>query len=186
MDELRRQIEAYAPFDEQEARDREMMLMAIDKMENTLTRENIFTHFTASSWIVNPGRTRVLMAYHNIYKAWAWTGGHADGEDDLLAVALREAREETGIERIAPVIPGIYSLETIPVFPHFKRGSFVCGHLHMNATFLLCADDGQAIHAKPDENSGVKWMPLEEVEDIREEPYMASIYQKLNRKLQMI
>ncbi len=102
---LRKAIEAYCPWDAQEERDRLVMLDAIDKLETPLSRENPFAHFSASAWIVNPDRTRALMAWHNIYRTWAWTGGHADGEADLLAVALREAREETGIAHISPMRP---------------------------------------------------------------------------------
>ena len=115
MQDLRRQIEAYTPFNEQEARDRELMLRAIDTLEAPLTRENPFAHFTASSWIVNPTRTKALMAWHNIYKTWAWTGGHADGDRYLLAVALREAQEETGIHAV-PVSEHIFSIETLVLY----------------------------------------------------------------------
>ena len=183
MEKLRRQIEAYIPCDAQERKDRKMLLRAIDTLETPLTRDNVFAHFTASSWIVNPGRDRALMAWHNIYRTWAWTGGHADGCADLLAVALREAREETGIGTIAPVRPEIYSIEVLPVNAHVKRGQFVSAHLHLNVTYLLTADDGQALHAKPDENSAVAWLPLEQAADNRDEPFMAVIYRKLNRKL---
>ena len=183
MYSLRERIAAYVPQDEQEAADRLLMLQAIDELRAPLTRDNGFAHFTASSWIVNPDRTRVLMAWHNIYKTWAWTGGHADGEADLLAVALREAREETGIGTIAPVSQNIYSLEIVPVNAHFKNGAFVSAHLHMNVTYLLTADDRQPLRVKPDENSAVAWLPLGEAADNRDEPYMAVIYRKLNKKL---
>ena len=183
MDKLRRAIEAYIPCDGQEARDREVMLLALDRLDAPLTRRNPFAHFTASSWIVNLSRDKVLMAWHNIYRTWAWTGGHADGEEDLLAVALREAREETGISRIEPVSREIYSLEILPVNAHVKRGQFVSAHLHLNVTYLLEADDAQALRAKPDENSAVGWLPLKEAAENREEPFMAVIYRKLNGKL---
>ena len=115
MLELRRKIMAYTPCNEQEAADRRMMLTAIDTLDDPLSRENIFAHFSASGWIVNPARTKVLMAYHNIYKTWAWTGGHADGDRDLLAVALREAQEETGIHAV-PVSEHIFSIETLVLY----------------------------------------------------------------------
>ena len=183
MERLRREIEAYRPWNEQEARDREMLLYALDRLETPLCRENPFAHFSASSWIVNPDRTRALMAWHNIYRTWSWTGGHADGEADLLAVALREAREETGIGAIRPVRPEIYSLEILPVNSHVKRGQFVAAHLHLNVTYLLEADDAQPVRPKADENSAVGWLPLHEAAENREEPFMAVIYRKLNRKL---
>ncbi|MBR1820085.1 MAG: NUDIX hydrolase [Clostridia bacterium] len=183
MRALRRQIEAYRPCNEQEAQDKALLLRAIDTLESPLTRENPFAHFTASAWIVNPSRDRALMAWHNIYRTWAWTGGHADGEADLLAVALREAREETGIAAIAPVRPDIYSIEVLPVNSHVKRGRFVSAHLHLNVTYLLEADDAQPVRAKPDENSAVAWLPLREAADNKEEPFMAVIYRKLNEKI---
>ena len=183
---LRRALEAYDPCNEQEVRDRQVMLYAIDKLEDTLTRDNPIAHFTASSWIVNPSRDRVLMAWHNIYKSWAWTGGHADGDSDLLAVALREAREETGIARISPVLPSIYSIEVLPVSSHIKRGQFVAAHLHLNVTYLLEADDAQPLRPKPDENSAVDWLPPDTAAENREEPFMAVIYKKLNDKLKVI
>ena len=183
MQSLREALLAYVPMDAREARDRDVMLEALDGQPGVLTRENPFCHFTASSWIVNHGRTKALMAFHNIYKSWAWTGGHADGEADLLAVALREAREETGIGDIRPVTECIYSLEILPVFAHVKRGQVVSAHLHLNLTYLLTADDAQPIRPKPDENSAVAWLPLDEAADCREEPFMAVVYRKLNRKL---
>lgn len=183
MHTLRDTIAAYTPCNEQEAGDRAMMLRAIDTLDHPLSRENGFAHFTASSWVVNPGRDRVLMAWHNIYKTWAWTGGHADGEADLLAVALREAREETGVQTLAPLSRDIYSLEILPVNAHVKKGKFISAHLHLNVTYLLVADDRQPLHVRPDENSAVAWLPLDQAADNRDEPFMAVIYRKLNEKL---
>ena len=77
---LRAQIEAFAPYNEQEEADRRQMLADMDCFSDLLTRENATAHFTASCWIVNPDRTKVLMAYHNLYQSWAWLGGHADGK----------------------------------------------------------------------------------------------------------
>lgn len=183
LNDLRAQLERYSPRNDQEAADRSMMLEAIDMQPRVLERENRFCHFTASSWIVNPDHTRVLMAWHNIYKTWSWTGGHADGEADLLSVALREAREETGVVQIEPVFKDIYSIEIVPVNAHVKRGVFVCAHLHMNVTYLLTADDTQPLRVKPDENSAVAWLSLEEAADNRDEPCMAVVYRKLNAGL---
>ena len=183
MDKLRRALETFTPCCDQERRDRELLLTALERLDTPLSRENPFAHFTASSWIVNPSRTDALMAWHNIYRTWAWTGGHADGESDLLAVALREAREETGVESLKPVTEEIYSVEILPVNAHMKRGRFVSAHLHLNVTYLLEADDAQPLRPKPDENSAVAWLPLKKAAENKEEPFMAVIYRKLNGKL---
>ena len=112
---IREQLEKYQPFNEQEQRDKENMIKFIDTFEDVLTRENAFGHFTSSAWAVNKERTKILMIYHNIYKSWAWTGGHADGEDDLLGVAIRELKEETGIENVKVVDDNMLSIEIITV-----------------------------------------------------------------------
>ena len=111
--------------------------------------------------MVNADGTRVLMAHHNIYKVWAWTGGHADGEGDLLSVALREAREETGVEHIRPLSPAIASLDILPVWGHVKRGKWVPSHQHLNVSYLLVADERDALQIREGENSRVGWLPAE-------------------------
>ena len=180
---LRKIIEGYSPCCEQEREDRRMMLEYLDKFPDVLTRANETAHFTASAWVVNPARTKALMLYHNIYDSWSWSGGHADGEEDLLSVALREVREETGIERVRPVTDALYSLEILTVNAHFKRGKYVVPHLHLNLTYLLEADDSQGVHIKPDENSAVRWFPIADAPGASSEPDMRIIYQKLNDKL---
>ena len=185
--ETRRALEAYRPFNEQEERDRQAMLAAMAAHEDIFLRSCAFFHMTASAWIVNARRDRALMAWHNLYRAWSWTGGHADGETDLLSVALREAREETGLVHVAPVFPEIFSLETLWVEGHEKRGKYVPCHLHLNVTYLLEADAGDALRAKPDENSGVRWFMLDEAVEASTEEWMrARVYEKLNRKVRAL
>ncbi len=91
--------------------DRKIMLKYIDYFDNTLTRQNEYGHFTSSAFVLNKERTKILMIYHKIYNSWAWTGGHSDGDNDLLYVAMKEAKEETGIKNVTPILEDIYSLE---------------------------------------------------------------------------
>ena len=100
MKELKEMIKNYTPTNEQEENDQKLILKYIDTFEDCLTRKNEMCHFTASCWIVNKERNKVLMIYHNIYKSWAWVGGHADGDADLRNVAFKEAFEETGLENL--------------------------------------------------------------------------------------
>lgn len=182
-DLLRRGIEAFLPDCAQETADRALMLRAMEQYDDLLTRDNPVMHFTSSSWIVSPARDRVLMVYHNIYRSWSWTGGHADGDPDPMAVAVREAMEETGLQALTPVLPQVFSLEILNVAAHVKRGRHVSAHLHLNLTYLLEADPSAPLRCAPDENSAVAWFDPDLAVESSREPDMRVIYRKLNEKL---
>lgn len=178
-------LEAYRPKNEQEQADLALMRRFLAGHDDALTRSNTVAHFTASAWVTNPARTKVLMVYHKIYNSWSWTGGHADGEGDLLAVALRECREETGLQAVRAVKTEPISVECLTVDGHEKRGAYVSSHLHLNVTYLLEADDTQTLQICEEENSGVAWFTPEEALRASTEPwFVARIYAKLNRVLQ--
>lgn len=183
---LKEQIENYKPYNKQEEKDKEMILEYIKTFDDVLTRKNKMCHFTASNWIVNKERTKVLMIYHNIYKSWAWTGGHADGESNLLYVAIKEAKEETGLKNLKPLSDEIYSIQIVTVDSHIKRGEFISSHLHLDCCFLLEADENDTLKIKEDENSGVKWIDINKVIEVTNEEKMKPIYKKLNEKLNKI
>lgn len=178
------EIKKYVPCCEQERRDKEVILDFLEKNPDAYDRSNRIAHMTASSWIVNRERTKVLMVYHRIYDSWSWTGGHADGEEDLLSVAVRECCEETGLKNIRPVGSEIFSLEVLTVDGHEKHGEYVPSHLHMNVTYLMEAEESEELHICEEENSGVAWFTLDEALAASTEPWFVErIYRKLNRKL---
>lgn len=181
---LLEEITRFRPGNQQEARDKAQILSFLAQGDSVYTRDNPIAHLTASSWVVSPDRSQVLLIYHNLYNSWAWMGGHADGERDLLRVALRETREESGLVNLKVVSPDIFSLETLTVDGHVKRGAYVSSHLHLNVTYLLEADPNDPIRIKPDENSGVAWFPVEAVASNVTEPWMQKwIYSKLMEKV---
>jgi 8-oxo-dGTP pyrophosphatase MutT (NUDIX family) len=149
---------------------------------NILSRENEFAHITSSGFIMNPGLDKVLMIHHNVYNTWTWTGGHADRDTDLLEIALKEAREETGIVNIKPLSTTIASLDIIPVWGHFKRGKYVCAHLHLNSAYILITEETEALILNKEETSGVRWIPINELEKYSNEPSVIVIYNNLIRK----
>ncbi|HHU55330.1 MAG TPA: NUDIX hydrolase [Acholeplasmataceae bacterium] len=176
----------FKPFNKQEEVDKEIAIECIKKHTNILSRENKIVHMTSSSWIVNKERTKVLLAYHKIYDSWAWTGGHCDGDSNLLRVALREAKEETSIVNVRPIVDTIFSLENLCVSGHMKNGEYVSSHMHINVTFLLEADENDKLHIKIDENKGVKWFLLGDALTVPTEKWMVdNIYSKLNKKLEL-
>ncbi|MDO4314771.1 MAG: NUDIX hydrolase [Oscillospiraceae bacterium] len=182
--ELTAALAAYRPWNEQEERDRAELLRRLQSGEELYSRENPSAHLTVSAWVVSPDRKQVLLARHNLYGSWAWLGGHADGERDLLAAAVREVREESGLTAVRPVTEDIYSLEILPVSGHEKRGRYVPSHLHLNLTFLLEADPALPVRCKPDENSRLGWFGLEDAVAVSTEPWFRErIYRKLNAKL---
>ncbi|MCI9644269.1 MAG: NUDIX hydrolase [Oscillibacter sp.] len=181
--DLMAQLRAFRPWNEQEERDQKALLFLLEHGQAPYGREDP-AHWTASAWVASPDRSQVLMAYHNVYGSWAWLGGHADGERDLLSVALREVREESGLEEVRPLSRNLYSLEILTVDGHEKRGRYVSSHLHLNVTFLLEADPAAPVRCKPDENSLVGWFGLGEAVAASTEPWFQKrVYHKLNAKL---
>lgn len=185
--ELINQIEDYKPFNEQEKMDKLLLLNWIRNNDNAFSRENTVAHMTASAWVVNKDRSKVLMVYHNIYNSWSWLGGHADGETDLLSVALREVKEEAGITNVKPVSEEIFSLESLTVDGHVKKGNYISSHLHLNVTYLLEADSDEAVSIKADENSGVVWFSPEKALEKSTEPwFVVNVYSKLLEKMKQL
>lgn len=178
------QIKNYQPCNDQEKADKTMILDCLEKGSIIFYRSHKIDHMTASAWVVNPQRTKVLMVYHNIYDSWSWMGGHADGEQDLLQVAVREVQEESGLENIRCLTDDIFSLEVLTADGHIKHGEYVSSHLHLNLTYLLEADEDEELFVKEDENSGVAWFSLEEAVKASTEPWFReNVYSKLNEKL---
>lgn len=183
-EKLLKSIKKYKPFNEQEEMDKTLILNWIENNENAFLRENAVAHITASAWVVNKDRSKVLMVYHNIYNSWSWLGGHADGETDLLSVAVREVKEEAGISNVRPVSDEIFSLESLTVDGHVKKGKYVSSHLHLNVTYLLEADSEESVSIKEDENSGVAWFSPEEALKKSTEPWFVEhVYGKLVEKM---
>jgi len=187
MNKIKKQVQNYQPFNEQESADREIFLNWLNTEQNILTRNNTVAHITASAWVISPDRNYVLMAYHNIYDSWSWLGGHADGNPDLLEVALKEAKEESGIEAVYPLSKDIFSLEILTVDGHTKRGKYIPSHLHLNVSYLFEADMNQRLLVNQVENSAVEWIKVTDIAKKSSEPWFVTrIYSKLMKKVEQL
>ena len=167
---------------QEEADQRQILAFIRRDADGVLRRENP-AHITTSALVFNPTKTKVLLVFHNQFRAWSWTGGHADGQAGLLEAAMREAREETGIREVEPLSPAIQALDILPVWGHEKQGRSVTAHLHLSVGFALTAPENQPLAAKTDENSGVRWVSVRQLEQYVTEPYMLYIYRKIGARL---
>ena len=182
--EILEQIKKYAPYNEREEKDKEQIIKCIEEFDDIFYRENTLAHMTASAWVTNKDHTKILMAYHNIYNSFSWLGGHADGNTNLLEVAIKEVKEEAGINNVKAISNEIFSVEALTVDGHIKNGKYVSSHLHLNVTYLLEADDSEELIVKKDENSAVKWFDIDKaVEASNEKWFRDNVYSKLNKKL---
>ncbi|MBI3508902.1 MAG: NUDIX hydrolase [Chlamydiia bacterium] len=131
MDLLAR-LAAYHPTAE-EVVTKERMMAFIQQYPDCFERTLEIGHITASAWLISPDSASVLLTHHAKLNAWLQLGGHCDGDLDVLRTALREAREESGIEAIEPVREDIFDIDihSIPVYGAIKE------HLHYDVRFLL-------------------------------------------------
>ena len=184
---LRDELTAFLPYNTQEAVDREAMLYFLDSYpSDMLFSRNTPAHFTVSAWIVNTVRTHVLMAFHNIYRSWSWTGGHALAPEGLSKFAVQKAIQETGLQTVNIISENIYSIEIIASNGYFDKNSYVSSHLHLNLTYLIEANEMDPIHSDAQENCGVKWFDLRRAAMQPNGAWIRSIYEKLNAKLDLL
>ena len=161
---LKEQIMNYKPINYEEEAIKQYILKWMDNFDDVLTRDNNFGHFASTGIVLNQERDKMLLVYHNIYDSWLAPGGHADGEEDLLSVALREVEEETG-QKAKILDDSIFAISASPIVGHMKRGKYVPAHTHLDVFYLLEADDTIPLVYREDESKGVKWEPIERILD---------------------
>ncbi len=124
-------------------------------------RSNLDRHITASAWIVNIDLTKTLLIHHAKLEKWLQPGGHADGQEDVLQVALKEAREETGLVDFSRIYTSIFDVD-IHLIPERKG---IRSHYHYDIRFLFQADENLSF-ASNHESTDITWVALEEIEKV--------------------
>ena len=173
------QIKSFVSQSPEEEKEKQLLLTYLSSFDDVLTRNNAICHLTSSAFVINKTHDKVLCIYHNIYNSWGWVGGHADGDDDLIYVAEKEAKEETSIQNIKLLNKQIISLDIMPVLRHYRKGVYVPSHMHLSAAYLFEADEEQFIQIQKDENSNVAWLTFDELLQKCTESHMIGIYQKI-------
>ena len=145
-------LEKYFPTNKIEQANKNVMLSFLRKNHNCLKRTSIRGHFTASAWVVNSEETHVLLMHHKKLNIWIQLGGHADGENDLLNVAIKEVLEESGIKNISPITDKIFDIgvHRIPRYQLIKE------HYHYDIRFLLKSTSDDTLVAN-EESTDLKW-----------------------------
>lgn len=138
------------------------------------SRQREAGHLTASGWVVDAERSRVLLVHHRKLDKWLQPGGHADGESDLLRVAQKEVMEETGVRTVAPRGRLFYDLD-IHAIP--ARGE-VSEHEHFDVRYLLIAREESEPKGN-DETHDARWVPLEKLEELTTEDSILRMREKL-------
>lgn len=158
--ELITQLEdfVYQGPEEKESLDR--LTAFVKEYDNLYGRDNLHGHITASAWIVDPRARATLLIFHKKLKLWLQPGGHIEADDtSLLISAIREAREETGIQDIEVLSPSIFDVD-VHWIPARKE---VPGHWHYDVRFLLKGNGSEVIHLQQEEVDAYQWKTWEEV-----------------------
>jgi 8-oxo-dGTP pyrophosphatase MutT (NUDIX family) len=130
-------------------------------------------HLTGSAWIVDPSRTRVLLTHHAKLNKWLQLGGHADGDLDLYAVALKEAREESGLETVRLISADVFDVDRHWIPDHRA----VPGHYHYDVRYLFEADPREALRVSA-ESKAVAWVELSALAQFTTEESMLRMARK--------
>ncbi len=135
-------------------------------------------HITGSAWVVNATCCEVLLTHHRKLDRWLQLGGHADGESDVLGVAMKEAEEESGLTDFTQVGDGIFDID-IHLIPERKGEP---AHFHYDVRYVLRAN-GCLDFTVSEESHDLRWVKLEEVKTLTTESSMMRMVVKCSKQL---
>jgi 8-oxo-dGTP pyrophosphatase MutT (NUDIX family) len=142
--------------------------------QNAYQRTHLPGHITGSAWIVDHTREFVLLTHHAKLNKWLQTGGHADGDENVLNVALREAEEETGVQGFTLLHQNIFDLDIHPIPARKDFGA----HDHYDVRFLLEADMNKPL-VITEESHDLAWVPLKKLSDYNDSPSLLRMAEKI-------
>ena len=172
-DEILRQLRAHVAFDGHEAAMAAEMIRFVEAHADCFLRSCAPGHLTGSAWIVSPDRARTLLTHHHKLDKWLQLGGHADGEADLLAVALREACEESGLTRLHAVGSVPFDVDRHWIPAHKDEP----GHYHHDVRFMIEADPDEPLMIS-NESKDLAWIEVDRVTALNPEESMARMVRK--------
>ena len=172
-------LDGYRPQGEAEAADLRRIRTLAETGEDPWRRD-LPLHVTASALIVHPPTGRVLLRWHQRQQAWLQVGGHGDpGESDALAIALREAGEETGLADLAPWPDGHLKQAVIVGVP---AGKGEPAHEHADLRFFMATGAPEAVRAE-NEHAPLRWLSLAQAREATSEANLRETLTRLERLL---
>jgi 8-oxo-dGTP pyrophosphatase MutT (NUDIX family) len=171
-DNLLRLLEEYIPSSK-EIKFKKEILSFVTEHEYCFERTSTEGHVTGSAWLIDKEGERVLLMHHAKLDSWLQLGGHADGDSDILAVALKEAKEESGIEGIVPVQGGIFDIDIHTIPANSKDDA----HKHYDIRFILQVTTDEDFQVNS-ESKELRWIPADLSQLPSQEPSMMRMMKK--------
>lgn len=165
-------LDDYTPSFE-EVSYKQKMIQFAKEHQDCLERTLSLGHFTASCWLLNKEGSKALLMHHAKLDIWCQLGGHCDGDGDILGVALKEAKEESGISAILPVHEQIFDLD-IHLVPAYKQ---ISAHLHYDIIFLLQVTSDEQVTLNQ-ESKELRWVGKNKAELPTLEPSVLRMFNK--------
>ena len=156
--DLLKKLKQYKPSSESDQKNLNLVIRFVEENSNCFERSNLAGHITGSAWILNHNKTKVLLCHHKKFEKWIQLGGHADGESDILKVALKEAIEESGLKNIKILSEEIFDLD-VHIVPIYKN---IPAHFHYDIRFSFEAND-QENFIVSDESLDLQWFDFGDV-----------------------
>ena len=155
---LKNKLSEHRPYNNEEQQMLEQIVQFVTAQPDCFERHLSMGHITGSAWIVDLERSHALLTHHRKLDRWLQLGGHSDGDPDTLNVALREGREESGLDSIHPVSDAIFDVD-VHLIPARKSEP---DHFHYDVRFLLEADRKQPLVISAESND-LAWVPLDKI-----------------------
>lgn len=170
-------LASYAALDDRDQAQAARFQSFVEGQAHCFHRDCWDGHITGSAWVVDPTGRQVLLTHHRKLNLWLQLGGHADGDADVLRVAWREAREESGIDDISLVLPGIFDLDihVIPARPGEPS------HRHFDARFAFRA--GSTAFRVGPESHDLAWVDINRLRERTTDPSLLRMAEKWRRHL---
>ena len=180
-------LRQHHPVDPNELAMTQATIVFVAQHPTCFDRSLLIGHVTGSAWIVSPTRQQTLLIHHRKLDRWLQPGGHADGDPDVAAVALREAQEETGLTTLTLVTPSggkakAEISQTVPIFdvdihPIPARNE-VPEHLHYDIRFLVEADPTEPL-GFPEEIRDIRWFSMNDAATITDSESVLRLIRKM-------